>query len=70
MNIANEGGVLYVESDSNATSKYDKYTKNTALTTGGVMFITTKSFFIIFSSKFQLNYGYTDSTISALKTST
>jgi hypothetical protein len=52
MNIANEGGVFYIESDSISTNKYDKFQKNTALLTGGVMFVITRSFFIIFSSKF------------------
>jgi hypothetical protein len=70
MNIANEGGVFYIESDSNATSTFEMYSKNTALISGGVMAFTTRSFFTIINSKFLNNYAITDSTITALKLST
>jgi predicted outer membrane repeat protein len=68
-NSAYEGGVINAESDSNITSLVDKFQKNKATSYGGVISVTTRSYFKFSSSKFLYNQAKTDSTISALKTS-
>ena len=52
MNIANEGGVVYIESEAKFYSLYDYYYKNTALNNGGGISVTSRSFFSIINSKF------------------
>lgn len=50
--MANEGGVIYIESDANLTSKYESFTYNVALTYGGVIFATTRTTFKVYSGRF------------------
>ena len=69
-NIANEGGVIYIESDAQLSSRFDMFQSNTALSYGGAIFVSTRTIFKIYNSKFVGNYGTGDSAITAMKTST
>ena len=69
-NIANEGGVMYIESEATLYSTQDYYHKNTALINGGGISATTRSYFSLSNCKFVENYANTDSAVSAEKTST
>ena len=70
LNLANQGGAIYLESDANLTSEYDSFTSNTAIIYGGGIFATTRTILYILSSQFVSNYANSDSAISAYMTST
>lgn len=69
-NIAYEGGVIYLESDSIIISKQDKFISNSGLQYGGVLFATTNTNFNFYNGLFDSNFAFFDSAITALKTST
>jgi hypothetical protein len=69
-NMAYEGGALYLESDAKFSSQNDKFTKNVAITFGGVMSVISRSAFNFTHAQIIQNYATNDAAISAFKTST
>jgi hypothetical protein len=69
MNMANEGGVFNIESDSNLTCKFDIFQNNYAVYSAGAIFITTRSIMALTNTKFIRNSAKIDAAITSLKTS-
>ena len=56
-NIAKLGGAFYIESSSIFHAFYEKAHHNRALSNGGVYFITSRSYFSLFSVNFNENFA-------------
>ena len=68
-NYAHRGGVLSIDSNATMSARLSKFLNNIAYSSGGVMYVSTESYFNITSSVFEENFANLTSTIEILGSS-